>query len=188
MNGPGLSEAAPRWGPAGFIFALRKAHMKETQIAAVKGRSSNFELLRIAAMMMIVFHHYQAHGIQMALNPAMAGAWLSGRLPHRLITLSFGPGGGVGVGIFFMLTGFFMSQSEWKPSWLKPLMAQTLFYSGSLFAVFLALTALGIYSFPYEIRGGRERLPCLLKARFPFPPLFGGSLPPTSSCSPSFRA
>lgn len=161
--------------------------MKETQTAAAKGRSSNFELLRIAAMLMIVFHHYQAHGIQMALNPAMAGAWLSGSLPHRLVTLLFEPGGAVGVGIFFMLTGFFMSQSAWKPSRLKPLMAQTLFYSGSLFAVFLALTALGLIRSPMK-SGGRGRSPCLSTARFPFPPLFGGSLQPTSSCSPSFRA
>ena len=116
-----------------------------------KERQSNFEALRIVAMLMIVFCHCCGHGIQHAGHPELHELFLQGSLSHRLITMFFPIGGGVGVALFFMLTGYFMCQSEWKPRHLKKLFLQSLFYSLCLFALYVVLKALGVYSFPYTI-------------------------------------
>ena len=129
-----------------------------------KTRQSNFEALRIVAMLMIVFCHCCGHGVQ------HGDLWLQGSLSHRLITMFFPIGGGIGVALFFMLTGFFMCQSEWKPQRLNKLFLQSLFYSLALFAVYAVLKALGVYSFPYTISPewanstGGGILPYLLEA------------------------
>ena len=95
-----------------------------------KERQSNFEALRIVAMAMIVATHYCGHGVQhVGENPELFAQFLEGSLSHRLITMFFNPAGDVGVAVFFMLTGFFMCQSEWKPVRLKRLATQALFYS-----------------------------------------------------------
>ena len=132
---------------------------------AKKARQSNFEALRIVAMLMIVFCHCCGHGVQ------HGDLWLQGSLSHRLITMFFPIGGGVGVALFFMLTGFFMCQSEWKPTRLKKLFLQSLFYSLIFFAVYAVLKTLGIYSFPNTLNnvtlnssGGGSRFIYLLEA------------------------
>ena len=71
-------------------------------------RMSQFELLRIIAMLMIIAHHVALKGVSggLWLPP---GAPLRSISPHNLAFTSFlSPGGPIGVGLFFMLTGFFL--------------------------------------------------------------------------------
>lgn len=92
-------------------------------------RSSNFELLRIFAMLMIVAAHYAGHGIKHVLVPELESAWLSGSLTNRVFTSFLIPGGKIGVGIFFVLTGYFMYAAQYKINRLAKLFLQVLFYS-----------------------------------------------------------
>ena len=80
-----------------------------------KARQSNFEALRIVAMLMIVAHHYCIGPIQHLTNSTMSTLWLEGSLSHRLITVFFVPGGEVGVAVFFMLTGFLCVKTSGNP-------------------------------------------------------------------------
>ena len=63
--------------------------------------SSNFELLRIIAMLMIVGAHFPGHGIRHVLVPELSSVWLSGSFVNRVFTSCLIPGGKIGVGIFF---------------------------------------------------------------------------------------
>lgn len=68
----------------------------------MKKRISNFELLRIIAMFMIVLHHAIVHGV-----------WLSNKhiimtpLVDATIYNFFAMGGEIGVYLFVMITGYF---------------------------------------------------------------------------------
>ena len=58
-------------------------------------RKSNFELMRIIAMLMIVASHLYAHGVQHILEPEFAyKAWSIGNSVNRLLASLFIPGGG----------------------------------------------------------------------------------------------
>ena len=92
-------------------------------------RSSNFELLRIFAMLMIVGAHFAGHGIRHVLVPELSSVWLSGSFANRLFTSFLIPGGKIGVGIFFVLTGYFMYTAQYKASHLIKLVLQVYFYS-----------------------------------------------------------
>lgn len=92
-------------------------------------RSSNFEFLRIFAMLMIVAAHYADHGIKHVLVPDLGSAWLSGSLTNRVFTSFLIPGGKIGVGVFFVLTGYFMYAAQYKINRLAKLYLQVLFYS-----------------------------------------------------------
>lgn len=73
-----------------------------------KARQSNFELLRIAAMVMIVGHHLVYHGIMHPWGwPQAYVLWAQGSLVNRVSACLLYPGGQVGVALFFMLTGYF---------------------------------------------------------------------------------
>ena len=69
-------------------------------------RQSNFELLRIAAMIMIILFHVQGHGPQPLLNEYFAFPTIC----KRLILFEIGtPLGAIGNGLFMMISGYFMS-------------------------------------------------------------------------------
>lgn len=57
-------------------------------------RSSKYELLRIAAMLLIVLHHYICHGVRHSLIPEMSMAYLSGLEFNRTLTSFLLMGGG----------------------------------------------------------------------------------------------
>lgn len=71
-------------------------------------RKSNFELLRIFAMIAIVAHHLVVHGIQQITAPNAYDLYSTGSLLNKLFANFLIPGGRVGVALFFMLTGFFL--------------------------------------------------------------------------------
>lgn len=84
-----------------------KKETKEMKIQAVntRARKSNFELLRIVAMLMIIAHHFASHGIQHDLDGNVTYViWRSGSFINKISDCLYAPGGKIGVyvnGIFF---------------------------------------------------------------------------------------
>lgn len=99
-------------------------------------RQSNFELLRIIAMLMIVASHLACHGVQHVLDENIAyAAYDSGSLANKIFTSFLNPAGTVGVALFFMITGFFLCKKE-KGS-IKKVTLEAAFYSLALGTAFL---------------------------------------------------
>ena len=72
------------------------------------GRTSNIELLRIVAMLMIIGHHYVYYGVWQNYAPEIANVlYHSGSTVNKLWANLLLPGGVVGVAIFFLLAGYF---------------------------------------------------------------------------------
>ena len=72
-------------------------------------RQSNFELLRIFAMIMIILHHIQVHGSQVLLT-ADSGYFAQPIIYLRLLVFEIGvPLGSIGNGLFIMISGYFMN-------------------------------------------------------------------------------
>ena len=112
----------------------------------VKNRSSNFELLRMTAMLMIVASHYAAHGIEKAtvIDEAYL-VWGTGTVLRRAFTAFLNPGGEVGVAMLFMITGFFQINRE-KYS-LKKTVLECVYYSA--FAIALCAVGMMTGGIPY---------------------------------------
>lgn len=111
-------------------------------------RTSKFELLRIFAMLMIVACHYANHGIRQRFFPDLSSIWLNGMPINKLFTSFLINGGGIGNGIFFMLTGYFMFEKEYKIRRLVKLFAQVFFYALFVLIVWGIVRILRIYNFP----------------------------------------
>ena len=101
----------------------------------VKERQSNFELLRIIIMLLIIFSHSIGHGL---IFSGFAGEQ---SITEQAILNQMTIFGKVAVGIFIMVTGYFMCQSQFSFSkfWkrLLSLWLQLIFYSAVLFAIAL---------------------------------------------------
>lgn len=106
-----------------------------------KTRQSNFELLRIIAMIMIVSSHLACHGVQHVLDSNLAYvAYNGGTFVNKIFTSFLNPAGTVGVALFFMITGFFLCKKE-KGS-IKKVALESAFYSFLLgFAFLITLVA-----------------------------------------------
>ena len=108
-------------------------------------RNSNIELLRIIAMFMIVISHYTVHsGIQYSTLPLGFN-----RFFMELSTL-----GNIGVVIFILITGYysFNKTNSLNIKKIVLLILQTLFYSISIFLIFLLTTdrSIGIKDLIYS--------------------------------------
>ncbi len=95
-----------------------------------KVRKSNFELLRIIAMIMIVFHHF--------------AIFSESKFDINLITLNrlwnqfIRMGGKIGVNIFVLISGYFLiNSSKFKISKVLKLWGQVFFYSITIYAIFV---------------------------------------------------
>lgn len=88
-------------------------------------RQSNFELLRIVAMLMIVAFHYSIFvGEHISALPIIC----NGRVFINKLFISFlGSFGPIGSGLFFMITGFFLCKKQ-RAS-IKKVVSETAFYS-----------------------------------------------------------
>ncbi len=76
--------------------------MKMNQIKAQTERQSNFELLRIISMFLIVLSHYLGHGAKFAVGEETA---------QNFFKVLFG-GGGVGVVCFILISAYFLVDEE----------------------------------------------------------------------------
>ena len=70
----------------------------------VKERNSQFELLRIVAMLLIIFYHYTLH----------TGVMYSGSLLNRTIASFFAVGGKLGVNLFVFISGYYLIKVNTK--------------------------------------------------------------------------
>lgn len=104
--------------------------ISNTRQSAKKARSSNFELLRILAMYLIVLHHACVHG-------ALPSDVLSGGGAIVAAVLSIG--GKLGVILFVMITGYFMVKSRFRVKSFLKVLLQTVFYGVVIVAAFYLL-------------------------------------------------
>ena len=78
----------------------------------MKQRQSNFELIRIVAMLMIVASHYVCHGIYKVSSTNAYDVYLHGDMINRVVSVIYSPGGKTGVALFFMISGYFLSNKK----------------------------------------------------------------------------
>lgn len=91
-------------------------------------RKSNFELLRILAMLMIVMHHYICHG----------EFYLSSELTiNKVIVECAFWGGKVGINVFILITGYFMVNSKPNIKKVFILWGELFFYSVVITIIFI---------------------------------------------------
>lgn len=89
------------------------------------GRSSNFELLRIVCMLLIIVHHFGAHGVFAEGLP----------LTNQKLIQSFITVGKLAVNVFVLISGYFLVKSKFRLSKLIKLILQTIFFTVILYAV-----------------------------------------------------
>ena len=124
--------------------------MNNISLPEKKERNSNFELLRIIAMLMIVFHHFSVHG---GFNYELTDISF-----NRLWLYFISMGGKIGVDIFVLISGYFLITNKAKLFDLKKVLklwGQIFFYSVLIYLVFVIAS-----DQPFEIKG-------LIKALFP---------------------
>ena len=91
-------------------------------------RRTNLELLRIVAMIMILFHNLTCHSSFVFDGLSIGRLWIN------LISI----GGGIGVSLFVLITGYFMIEKEkLKVSKLVKLWLQLLFYDVLIYLIFV---------------------------------------------------
>ena len=101
-------------------------------------RKSNFELLRIISMLMIVAHHLAIHsGLYFPQIPITM---------NRIFALLVLMGGKIGVNIFVLISGYFLINSNFKIKKLLKLWLQVMFYSISIYVLFIVI----LKRSPYE--------------------------------------
>ena len=88
-----------------------------------KSRLSNFELLRIISMILIVINHYVVSSGVLDLEFNI----------NRVILQLFGIGGKIGVTLFVLISGYFLIDSKFKMRKLLKIILETLFYSVSIY-------------------------------------------------------
>lgn len=134
-----------------MIYATYLLNKREREVmknpSKTKTRQSNFELLRIIAMLIIVAHHFAVHGIQHVLDGDMAYVtWAKGRAVNKIFTCLLVPGGKIGVGIFFMITGYFLiSKHSFS---LKKVVLQSAFYGVINSIIYVCLLYFGYIPMP----------------------------------------
>ncbi len=110
-------------------------------------RRSNFELLRIVAMLMIIAHHVSFHG-GFIFNSSVFS------VNHLWIDI-FYIGGKVGVNIFFLISGYFLIESKGITiNKIIKFWSQLLFYSVTMFVILYLLGRfpnMNISGFIYEL-------------------------------------
>lgn len=101
-----------------------------------KGRQSNFELLRIVAMAMIVVSHCIYFGVMNVGGGDAYRLWNTGGDLFKILSSSLILGN-IGVGIFFMISGYFLAHKTQIS--IKKVCAITIFYAVVVFVSFFAM-------------------------------------------------
>ena len=113
-------------------------------------RESNIELLRIVAMLMIVAAHFAAHGALKINSSEPYSAFFKAPLFNQATAMLLIPGGKVGVGLFFVITGYFLGRADNKKiygniSFLRKVLEPVLFYAIFISIISLVLFLTGVY-------------------------------------------
>lgn len=93
-------------------------------------RNSSIELLRIATIIWIMFHHFNIHGIWLVTDYSLASGW------QLFVSCMTGWGGNVGNEIFMIITGYFMITSKMHWRRIVFLCATMFLYSWSIAGFF----------------------------------------------------
>lgn len=118
-------------------------------------RIANFELVRIVAMFMIVFHHFFVHTDVIS---SISGVVLSGRINHFWQIEAWD--GEVGVALFILISGYFLPNFKWKNTKLLKIWQPAVFYSVLLVIAFICIT--------YFVHGeAHNKLGSIFKSFFP---------------------
>ena len=126
---------------------MSNEHIMNKRENSLTKRESNFELLRFVSIALIVFAHVAGQGVMSVSSVDPYVRWAEGSMINRLITAFCVGGGDTGVGVFFMITGYFLSGAN-KNRKLHPLVLQVVFYgmiSSALLVLFRVLN-IGIVS------------------------------------------
>ena len=102
-------------------------------IKKIDNRESNFELLRIISMILIVLHHYALHG----------GLFQPNNLNEK-VGLFILLGGKIGVNVFVIISGYFLVNSKFRIKKLLQLIGQVYFY-----AIFIIISLILIIIYLY---------------------------------------
>lgn len=113
-----------------------------------KERSSNFELLRIFSMLIIIIHHCCVHGVERVFSPGN-NEWINGSILNIFVLKFFRPAGALGVALFFILSGFFSYEKKINFTKIKKVFFTTIFYSIFFTILYFILT----YLFKQNIEG-----------------------------------
>ncbi len=131
---------------------MTKKQIPDNTLRLPKSRESNFELLRIVSMLLIIAHHYSVHG---------AFSFENDLLLNRFVVQMLSLGGKLGVNLFVLITGYFLSTQKnfrWKSIALFVIQV-------TLFSVLINGT---YFAFNYTIFGIKPFIKCI------FPLLFDG--------------
>ena len=120
-------------------------------------RQSNFELMRIVAMFLIIACHFVS-GITPPLKDRMP-------VNDAVIALYF-PGGQVGVALFFILSGFFGERGAMRPAKAARIVLALFFYAWLALLFYALVRLLGIYDFPRLSKAALTE--CLVDALIPY--------------------
>ena len=116
-------------------------------------RQSNIELLRIAAMALIISNHLVNHGILKVTSASPYALWPQGSVLNRAVCAAFSTGGRIGVAVFFMITGYFLAGKE-EFSWrsMLRLLGRVHFFAALDFLIFLFFRASIGYGASFPLR------------------------------------
>ena len=95
-------------------------------------RSSNIELLRIVAMLIILVHHFCVHGILKVLDVSPFSLTVDNLTWQLVFVQLVGWGGNMCNGVFIVITGYFMLGKPVKYRKIIPLAVAMFFMLGLL--------------------------------------------------------
>lgn len=115
-----------------------------------KTRKSNFELLRIVSMLMIIVHHI-----------SLGCPWPQGEVGKCVVLLVMQFGGKLGVDLFMLITGYMSIKSRFKVRSLLRVAFQTWFYSVAILLLFLVFARGDVNDVKMFIKSFIPNLSCL---------------------------
>lgn len=107
-----------------------------------KVRQSNFELLRIIAMLMIILHHFAGHG-RVYDSVTQGGG--------KIVAALFFIGGSLGVNIFMLISSYFLIDTKFSLKRVLRIWFELFFYS-VIFTVFGKIILKGTYNYEVWLR------------------------------------